>query len=204
MVERTQNNSFWARQFGTADGYSCTFYQAGQSCVAVQRVIVHKRVAAEFTDLLVRRVRALATGDPGDDATQVGPLVDVEAALRIERWVAEAVTAGARLLCGGARDGASYAPTVLVDVPPEAKVWSEEVFGPGLALTVVGSDDEAFAVANASSYGLQAGAQPRVGRDRHRPRFAARSWARPRYRRCPFRCCRSGFRPAVPFLDRPG
>ncbi|MEU6429975.1 aldehyde dehydrogenase family protein [Microbispora sp. NPDC046973] len=132
-------------------------YQAGQSCIAVQRVIVEDAVADAFTDKLVAAVGALVTGDPEDDKTQVGPLVSEDAAVRVESWVNEAVSAGARLLAGGTRDGATIAPTVLADVPADAKVACEEVFGPVMIVQRVASVDEAFAAVNDSRYGLQAG-----------------------------------------------
>ncbi|MEU7883437.1 aldehyde dehydrogenase family protein [Microbispora bryophytorum] len=132
-------------------------YQAGQSCIAVQRVIVEDTVADAFTAKLVAAVGALVTGDPADDKTQVGPLVSEDAAVRVESWVDEAVSAGARLLAGGTRDGATVAPTVLADVPADAKVACEEVFGPVMIVQRVASVDEAFAAVNDSRYGLQAG-----------------------------------------------
>ncbi|GGO31993.1 aldehyde dehydrogenase family protein [Microbispora bryophytorum] len=132
-------------------------YQAGQSCIAVQRVIVEDAVADAFTAKLVAAVGALVTGDPADDKTQVGPLVSEDAAVRVESWVNEAVSAGARLLAGGTRDGATVAPTVLADVPADAKVACEEVFGPVMIVQRVASVDEAFAAVNDSRYGLQAG-----------------------------------------------
>ncbi|ACZ84947.1 sulfoacetaldehyde dehydrogenase [Streptosporangium roseum] len=132
-------------------------YQAGQSCIAVQRVIVEASVREDFVARLVPAVEALVTGDPTDDRTQVGPLVSVEAAERVEQWVKEAVAAGARLLAGGTRDGATVAPTVLADVPHDAKVSCEEVFGPVMIVQSVPGVDEAFAAVNDSKYGLQAG-----------------------------------------------
>ncbi|KAB8183353.1 aldehyde dehydrogenase family protein [Microbispora catharanthi] len=132
-------------------------YQAGQSCIAVQRVIVEDAVADAFTDKLVAAVGSLVTGDPADDKTQVGPLVSEDAAVRVESWVNEAVSAGARLLAGGTRDGATVTPTVLADVPADAKVAREEVFGPVMIVQRVASVDEAFAAVNDSRYGLQAG-----------------------------------------------
>ncbi|GAA0964024.1 aldehyde dehydrogenase family protein [Acrocarpospora macrocephala] len=132
-------------------------YQAGQSCIAVQRVIVEDAVADAFTDKLVAAVGGLVTGDPEDEKTQVGPLVSVQAAERVEAWVAEAVDAGAKVLAGGTRDGATVAPTVLADVPAGAKVIAEEVFGPVLVIQRVSGVDEAFATVNDSRYGLQAG-----------------------------------------------
>ncbi|MFI6886041.1 aldehyde dehydrogenase family protein [Streptosporangium canum] len=132
-------------------------YQAGQSCIAVQRVIVEESVREDFVARLVPAVEALVTGDPADDRTQVGPLVSVEAAERVEQWIKEAVAAGARLLAGGIRDGATVAPTVLADVPHDAKVSCEEVFGPVMIIQSVPGVDEAFAAVNDSRYGLQAG-----------------------------------------------
>ncbi|MDP9861043.1 MULTISPECIES: aldehyde dehydrogenase family protein [Streptosporangium] len=132
-------------------------YQAGQSCIAVQRVIVEESVREDFVAKLIPAVEALVTGDPADDRTQVGPLVSVEAAERVEQWVKEAVAAGARLLTGGTRDGATVAPTVLADVPHDAKVSCEEVFGPVMIIQTVSGVDEAFAAVNDSKYGLQAG-----------------------------------------------
>ncbi|GGM67868.1 aldehyde dehydrogenase [Thermopolyspora flexuosa] len=132
-------------------------YQAGQSCIAVQRVLVQDEVYDEFADRLVAKVKALVTGDPADERTQVGPMVSEQAARRVEQWVREAVEAGGRLLAGGGRTGALVEPTVLADVPDDARVCREEVFGPVLVLRRVASVDEAFAVVNDSAYGLQAG-----------------------------------------------
>jgi acyl-CoA reductase-like NAD-dependent aldehyde dehydrogenase len=132
-------------------------YQAGQSCISVQRVFAHRDVAEALTQRIVEAVGVLATGAPTDDATDVGPLIDEGAARRVETWVDEAVAAGARVLTGGTRDGAAYAPTVLVDVPDTARVACEEVFGPVVVVEPVDSLDEAFARVNDSRFGLQAG-----------------------------------------------
>jgi aldehyde dehydrogenase (NAD+) len=132
-------------------------YQAGQSCISVQRVYAHRDVAAELTERVVAAVRMLATGDPADDATDVGPLIDEQAARRVESWVDEAVAAGARVLTGGRREGAAYEPTVLTGVSAHATLSCEEVFGPVVVLDEVGSVDEAFARVNDSRFGLQAG-----------------------------------------------
>ncbi|MFI5914563.1 aldehyde dehydrogenase family protein [Dactylosporangium sp. NPDC051541] len=132
-------------------------YQAGQSCIAVQRVYSHERHYDALADKLVAAVEAQRTGDPSDEQTDVGPLISEDAAKRVEAWVAEAVAAGAKLLTGGTRDGAAYAPTVLADVPADAKVATEEVFGPVLVLERVAADADGFAAVNASQYGLQAG-----------------------------------------------
>jgi acyl-CoA reductase-like NAD-dependent aldehyde dehydrogenase len=132
-------------------------YQAGQSCISVQRVLVDRAVYDRFLPRLLERLSSLAVGDPRDEKTDVGPLVDEAAARRVADWVDEAVDAGAVLRAGGLRDGATYAPTVLTDVPAGSRAWDEEVFGPVLAVVPVDGVDEAFAAVNASRYGLQAG-----------------------------------------------
>ncbi|MFB9184971.1 aldehyde dehydrogenase family protein [Dactylosporangium sucinum] len=132
-------------------------YQAGQSCISVQRVYAHRAVYAELADRVVAEVRALRTGDPTDPATDVGPLIDEAAAGRVQSWVQEAVAAGARILTGGERDGATMAPTVLAGAPDDCRVNADEVFGPVLTLAPVDDVDEAFARINASRFGLQAG-----------------------------------------------
>ncbi|MFJ8000506.1 aldehyde dehydrogenase family protein [Streptomyces sp. NPDC096310] len=132
-------------------------YQGGQSCISVQRVIADATVYARLVPRIVAAVEAQVTGDPGDDATDVGPLVSEDAAKRVESWVDEAVRAGAQLLTGGKRYGASYAPTILADVPEDTTLACEEVFGPVLTLRRVESEREAFERVNDSKYGLQAG-----------------------------------------------
>ncbi|NJP68621.1 aldehyde dehydrogenase family protein [Streptomyces spiramenti] len=132
-------------------------YQGGQSCISVQRAVVDDSVYDRFLPRLIEAVNAQVTGDPTDPATDVGPLVSEDAARRVESWVDEAAAAGAKILTGGTRDGASYAPTVLENVPADTNLGREEVFGP--VMTVIRADDEdhAFAIANDSVYGLQAG-----------------------------------------------
>ena len=132
-------------------------YQAGQSCISVQRVIVDAAVYDRLAEKVVAAVGRQAVGAPTDPATDVGPLISEAAAQRVEQWVDEAVAAGATLLAGGKREGANYAPTVLADVPPDAKAVREEVFGPVLVLQRVDGVDEAFALVNDSKFGLQAG-----------------------------------------------
>ncbi|MFE5855043.1 aldehyde dehydrogenase family protein [Streptomyces sp. NPDC056500] len=132
-------------------------YQGGQSCISVQRVIADASVYDRLLPKLVAAVEAQVTGDPADDATDVGPLVSEDAAKRVESWVDEAVQAGAKLLAGGKRDGATYAPTVLADVPSHVTIACEEVFGPVLTVSKVDGEAEAFAAVNDSPYGLQAG-----------------------------------------------
>ncbi|MEU8296801.1 aldehyde dehydrogenase family protein [Micromonospora sp. NPDC048909] len=132
-------------------------YQAGQSCIAVQRVYVHEWIYDGFLPRLVAAVQELRTGDPTDERTDVGPLVSEDAARRVEAWVDEAAGAGATIEVGGRRDGATYPPTVLTGVPTDAKVVAEEVFGPVLVVAPVTDDQAAFAAVNDSAYGLQAG-----------------------------------------------
>ncbi|MER6157585.1 aldehyde dehydrogenase family protein [Streptomyces sp. NPDC001868] len=142
-----------------AAGRIATFsnYQGGQSCISVQRVIADASVYDRLLPRIVAAVEAQVTGDPADGATDVGPLVSEDAAKRVEAWVQEAVDAGASLLAGGKRDGASYAPTVLADVPADVTISCEEVFGPVLTVRKVEGEAEAFAAVNDSKYGLQAG-----------------------------------------------
>ncbi|MFC7931453.1 aldehyde dehydrogenase family protein [Streptomyces cinereoruber] len=132
-------------------------YQGGQSCISVQRVIVDSSVHDRLLPKIVAAVEAQVTGDPADDATDVGPLVDEAAAKRVESWVDEAVAAGATLLAGGKREGATYAPTVLTDLPAGVTLARAEVFGPVLTIAKVDGEAEAFAAVNDSDFGLQAG-----------------------------------------------
>ncbi|MEU1596982.1 aldehyde dehydrogenase family protein [Streptomyces sp. NPDC005708] len=132
-------------------------YQGGQSCISVQRVIADAAVYDRLLPLIVAAVESQVTGDPSDDRTDVGPLVSEDAACRVESWVDEAVGSGATLYTGGKREGASYAPTVLADVPADTTLACEEVFGPVLTVLKVSGEAEAFAAVNDSKYGLQAG-----------------------------------------------
>ncbi|WP_019889841.1 aldehyde dehydrogenase family protein [Streptomyces purpureus] len=132
-------------------------YQGGQSCISVQRVIADASVYDRLVPKIVAAVEAQVTGDPSDAATDVGPLVDENAAVRVEAWVEEAVAAGAKLLAGGKREGATYAPTVLTDLPADVTLARAEVFGPVLTIAKVDGEAEAFAAVNDSDFGLQAG-----------------------------------------------
>jgi glyceraldehyde-3-phosphate dehydrogenase (NADP+) len=133
------------------------FALAGQSCISVQRVYVHQRVFTPFRERLVALVSALKVGDPLDPATDIGPMIDEGEAARIEQWVEEAVRAGARVLTGGRLGGALYAPTVLTDVPVDAKVCAQEVFAPLVGLFPFDDFDAALREVNRSKFGLQAG-----------------------------------------------
>lgn len=133
------------------------FGYAGQTCISVQRVFVHHTVADLFTTKLLMQVARLKAGDPTDDATVVGPLIDQAAAQRVEQWITEAVEQGARVLLGGNRRGAVVDATVLSNVKAEMKVSCQEVFGPVVTVTPYRQLSEAIAALNQSDYGLQAG-----------------------------------------------
>jgi acyl-CoA reductase-like NAD-dependent aldehyde dehydrogenase len=134
-----------------------SFHHAGQSCIGVQRVLVHEAIYDDFRDRLVAAARALPTGDPRDPETFLGPMIDEREAIRVEAWIEEAVTAGARVLCGGERRGALVTATVMEAVPKDQRVWCREVFGPVVVLRPFATFDEALAEVNDSDYGLQAG-----------------------------------------------
>ncbi|GAA0955562.1 aldehyde dehydrogenase family protein [Actinocorallia libanotica] len=129
-------------------------YQAGQSCIAVQRVYAVGDAYDALLPKVVAAVEGLVTGDPWREETQVGPLISEDAAKRVESWVA---ASGGEVLTGGVRDGAAYSPTVLTGVAADSQVSCEEVFGPVLFVERVADVDEAFAKVNDSRYGLQAG-----------------------------------------------
>lgn len=132
-------------------------YQAGQSCISVQRVYAHADVFEELTKRVLAQVHALGVGDPREAGTDVGPLINVAAAERVESWVGAAVAAGGKLHAGGTRDGATVSPTVLTGVPESADVMAEEVFGPVVSISPVASIDEGLRLINDSRFGLQAG-----------------------------------------------
>jgi acyl-CoA reductase-like NAD-dependent aldehyde dehydrogenase len=133
------------------------YYQAGQSCISVQRVLVHRDVEREFTDALVNEVNKLVTGDPMDSQTDVGPVIDHDALERIAAWVDEAVQSGAEVLTGGKREDPFYLPTVLSSTDPEMKVRCEEIFGPVVTVGTFTDFEDAINEVNNSKYGLQAG-----------------------------------------------
>lgn len=130
---------------------------SGQSCISVQTVYVHRSLYDRFVALVTSEVKKLKVGDPLDPATDVGTLIDAEAAKRVESWVAEAVDGGARVLTGGKRSGAQMEPTVLVDVKPTMKVMCEEVFGPVIGILPFDDFDAVCRDISASRYGLQCG-----------------------------------------------
>jgi acyl-CoA reductase-like NAD-dependent aldehyde dehydrogenase len=130
---------------------------AGQTCISVQRILVHHSIADLFTTKLLLQVARLRGGDPSDEGTVVGPLIDQKAADRVEQWIAEAVSQGARVLLGGKRMGSVVEATVLSNVTPTMKVPCEEVFGPVVTVTPYRRFEEAIELLNGSEYGLQAG-----------------------------------------------
>ena len=133
------------------------FYQSGQSCISVQRILVHREIYDRLRDRLVEAARALEAGDPADEETFIGPLISEGDAERLEQWIASARARGARVLCGGGRRGALLEPTLLEDVPRDEPLCAEEAFGPVAVLAPFDDFDAALAEINDSRYGLQAG-----------------------------------------------
>jgi acyl-CoA reductase-like NAD-dependent aldehyde dehydrogenase len=146
------------------------FYQSGQSCIGVQRIIAHEDVYESLRDRLVAATRELIAGDPKDEATFIGPMISEKEATRLDGWVQSAVQGGAKLLCGGERDGAMLEATLLEDVPAGEDVVCKEAFGPVAVLSRFTDFDEALARVNDSVFGLQAGV---FTRDLYR---AMRAW----------------------------
>jgi acyl-CoA reductase-like NAD-dependent aldehyde dehydrogenase len=130
---------------------------AGQSCISVQRVLVDGRVHDDFAERLLAAIERLKVGNPEEDDTDVGPLIDEDARTRVEEWLDEATESGAERLAGGTVDGGHLRPTVLDRVPTAARAWKREIFGPVLALRQFESLEEAIELANGTDYGLQAG-----------------------------------------------
>jgi len=133
------------------------YYQAGQSCISVQRVLVASDVYDRFAELLTKQVQQLKVGDPMDETVDVGPVIDRGEVDRIGAWIEEAVAQGAEVLTGGTVDGPLVTPTLLSQTTPQMKVRCEEVFGPVCTITPYETFEEALAEANDSKYGLQAG-----------------------------------------------
>ncbi len=133
------------------------FSYAGQTCISVQRILVERSVFGKFSELLLEKVRKLIMGDPLDEATDVGPMIRESDAVRVVDWIQEAVRGGARILCGGHRDGSLVEPAVLTGTRPEMKVNFQEVFGPVVTIEPYENFEDALRQVNGSPYGLQAG-----------------------------------------------
>jgi acyl-CoA reductase-like NAD-dependent aldehyde dehydrogenase len=133
------------------------YYQAGQSCISVQRVLVQSEVYEDFAARLVKQVESLKVGDPMDPTVDVGPVIQKSEVGRIDSWVQEAVTQGATVLTGGKAEEPFFSPTLIADVKPDMKVCREEIFGPVVTISPYQTFEDAIATVNDSRYGLQAG-----------------------------------------------
>ncbi len=133
------------------------FYQSGQSCISVQRLLIHASLYEPLKERLIQAAEVLKGGDPLDEETFLGPLISESEAQRVERWVEEALEEGAQLLTGGQRQGSFYAPTLLEKVPRGARVLNLEIFGPVACLESFQDFKKACLRVNDSLYGLQAG-----------------------------------------------
>lgn len=133
------------------------FYQSGQSCIGVQRILIHEDIYDTFRDLLVEKTSELVSGNPKDRNVFIGPMISEKEAERLHMWVEEAVAAGGKLLCGGTREGAMLEATLLEHVPDDQKICVEEAFGPAAVLSKFSNWDEAIRIVNDSKFGLQAG-----------------------------------------------
>jgi glyceraldehyde-3-phosphate dehydrogenase (NADP+) len=136
---------------------SSGFANAGQVCISAQRIIASRDIYGDYLDALTQGVERIQTGDQLDESVTMGPMVRAEDASRVNEWIQEAVSSGARALIGGEYSGAMHAPTVLADVQPDMRVSREELFGPAVAVTPFSDIDEAIEMANQSNYGLSAG-----------------------------------------------
>ena len=133
------------------------FVNAGQICISIQRLLIHQDIYEQFAQMLAEKTRELILGNPLDPATDIGPMISEAEAIRAEAWVNSALQGGAKLMCGGKRNGALFEPTILTNVKPDMQVVCEEVFAPVVSLIPYQDFDEAIEIANNSKYGLQAG-----------------------------------------------
>jgi acyl-CoA reductase-like NAD-dependent aldehyde dehydrogenase len=133
------------------------FYQSGQSCIGVQRILVHEKIYDALRDKLVAATKKLIAGDPKNEDTFIGPMISEGEAKRLDGWIQSAIAAGGKLLCGGKRDGAMLEATLLEDVPADQTLCTEEAFGPVAVLSKFSSFDDALGQTNDSKFGLQAG-----------------------------------------------
>jgi len=133
------------------------YYQSGQSCISVQRIMVHEKIYTEFRDKLVVTVRNLVMGDPRDENTFIGPVISEKDAIRLESWVKEAADGGATVLCGGKRDGVMMQASLVENPPEDCKLIVEEVFGPVAAIRSFSDFDQVLKDINKSKFGIHAG-----------------------------------------------
>ena len=133
------------------------FYQSGQSCIGVQRILIHDAIYDELKARLVEKTAALKMGDPKDEDTFIGPVISEGEAKRLENWINEAVDAGATLLVGGQRNGAMLEATLLENAPKGTNIVEEEAFGPVAVVSRFSDFDDALNTVNDSKFGLQAG-----------------------------------------------
>ncbi|MEA3381619.1 MAG: aldehyde dehydrogenase family protein [Pseudomonadota bacterium] len=133
------------------------YYQSGQSCISVQRLLVHRNIYDEFKTRYVEKVKGLVSGDPSNEDTFIGPMISEGEAERLHSWIEEAKDKGAAVLCGGTRNGAMLDATVMENVPKDCDASAEEAFGPLSILVPFDDFDEALKEVNNSRYGLQAG-----------------------------------------------
>jgi acyl-CoA reductase-like NAD-dependent aldehyde dehydrogenase len=152
IVDRTADLAWAVRRITLG-----AFTYSGQVCISVQRIFVHDNVFEAFVAGFTAAASALRLGDPLDPETDLGPMVDEKAALRVQAWVDEAVAMGGRVLLGGKANGTFFAPTILTDTPVEARVCSQEAFAPLVVLFRFSDFEDAVRQVNASQYGLQVG-----------------------------------------------
>lgn len=133
------------------------FYQSGQSCISVQRILVHESLAKDFEREFLNAVNELKMGDPADEDTFIGPMISEKEAKRLAEWIDEAVASGAEMLCGGQRQGAMHPPTVLKNVSRESQIYREEAFGPVALIETFDDFEAALARVNDSRFGIHAG-----------------------------------------------
>jgi acyl-CoA reductase-like NAD-dependent aldehyde dehydrogenase len=133
------------------------YYYSGQVCISVQRILVEAPVYQEFKDLFLKNVAELKIGDPLDEKTDIGPLIDTKSADRVADWIKEAVAGGGKCILGGKRTGDVISPTLIEDAPDSCKLSCEEAFGPVATLEKVDTRVRAFEKMSTGSYGLQAG-----------------------------------------------
>jgi glyceraldehyde-3-phosphate dehydrogenase (NADP+) len=144
-------------EFALARVVTGSFAYSGQVCISVQRLYLHEKIYDRFMTDFVARTGKLKLGDPIEETTDIGPMISLEAAEQIEEWIREAVGLGARVACGGKRDGAMFEPTVLENVAPDLRISRLEAFAPVVVVTPYSDFSKALECANSSVYGLQAG-----------------------------------------------